>query len=264
MENYLGHALADKQHHAKVASHYDELVNIPRKTINDCLFKKAKRATSHLRGKMLDLGAGTGQMTVRFGENFSEAILVDHSKEMLDQAKRNISAMKGVKFKVMEADALDFIERTEETFDFVACSGFLHHLEENDLVGVMRHICRVLRDKGQVVIAEPIRFEGAEPALIRWWNKPVIPRLMQYLTLASAPEEAPLSLSSFLEITDQVGLTLKCQRKSWEIYSRFDNGWQDRFIISVIDKIWNDGVVWVGVFEKSAGVCKSNDVNLTP
>jgi hypothetical protein len=74
---------------------------------------------------------------------------------------------------------------------------------------------------------------------------------MQYLTLAPAPEETPLNISSFLEITTKAGLALKYQRKSWEIYSRFNNAWQDRLIIPVIDRIWNDGVVWIGVFEKA-------------
>ncbi|MDR2173431.1 MAG: class I SAM-dependent methyltransferase, partial [Burkholderiales bacterium] len=72
---------------------------------------------------MLDLGAGTGQMTVRFGGNFPEVFLVDHSKEMLVQAEKNISAIENVKFKIMEADALEFIDATEASFDFVACSG---------------------------------------------------------------------------------------------------------------------------------------------
>jgi ubiquinone/menaquinone biosynthesis C-methylase UbiE len=200
---------------------------------------------------MLDLGAGTGQMTVRFGGNFSEVFLVDHSKEMLAQAEKNIAAIENVNFKLIEADALEFVEKTEEPFDFVACSGFLHHLDETDLTKAMNHIGRVLNDKGRVLIAEPVKTERTEPALIRWWNKPVIPRLMQYLTLAPSPEEAPLNLPSFLEIASKAGLTLKYERKSWEIYSRFDSGWQDRLIIPVIDKIWNDGVVWVGVFEKA-------------
>ncbi|MDR2016995.1 MAG: class I SAM-dependent methyltransferase [Burkholderiales bacterium] len=245
------HALLDKQHHAKVAPHYDELVNIPRKTINDCLFKGAEKYVRNARGVMLDLGAGTGQMTVRFGGNFSEVFLVDHSKEMLEQAKKNIAVVGNVNFKLIETDAVGFIENTEEVFDFVACSGFLHHLDEADLTKTTHHICRVLKDGGYAVIAEPIKAERTEPALIRWWNKPVIPHLMQYLSLAPAPEETPLDLPSFFEIMTKAGLTLKYQRKSWEIYSRFNNGWQDRFFIPVIDRIWNDGVVWVGVFKKA-------------
>jgi len=245
------HALVDKQHHAIVAPHYDELVNIPRKTLNGCLFGKVEKMTRHLRGKMLDLGAGTGHMTVRFGENFSEAFLVDHSKEMLEQARKNISVIEKVKFHLTETDALDFIEGTGETFDFVACSGFLHHLDEADLTRAMSHISRVLDGKGLVVIAEPVKAERTEPAVIRWWNKPVMPRLMQYVTLAPAPEETPLSLSSFLGIAAKAGLSLKYQRKSWEIYSRYDNDWRDRLVIPVIDRIWNDGVVWIGVFGKA-------------
>ena len=251
MESSEQHALQDKEHHAVVAPHYDELVNVPRKRINDCLFREIKNHITYSgKGRMLDLGAGTGQMSVRFGRNFSEVFLVDHSKEMLAQAKKNISVIENVNFKLVEADALAFIEETGELFDFVACSGFLHHLDEADLTKAMRHICRVLKDKGHVVIAEPVKTERIEPALIRWWNKPVIPRLMQYLALAPAPEETPLNLSSFLEIASRAGLNLKYQRKSWEIYSRFDNGWQDRLIIPLIDRIWNDGVVWMGVFEK--------------
>jgi ubiquinone/menaquinone biosynthesis C-methylase UbiE len=151
----------------------------------------------------------------------------------------------------MEADALEFIDATEASFDFVACSGFLHHLDETELANTLKNIHRILEKDGCVLIAEPVKTEQTEPALIRWWNKPVIPHLMQYLTLAPAPEETPLDLPRFLKTAAEAGLILKYQRKSWEIYSRFDNGWQDRLLIPIIDRIWNDGVVWMGVFGKA-------------
>jgi ubiquinone/menaquinone biosynthesis C-methylase UbiE len=168
---------------------------------------------------MLDLGAGTGQMTVRFGKNFSEVLLVDHSKEILVQARKNLSAIENVNFKLIEADALDFIEKTEDSFDFIACSGFLHHLDEADLMKAVNHIYRVLKEKGHALIAEPVKTERTEPALIRWWNKPVVPRLMQYLTLAPAPEETPLSLSSFLEIAFKAGFFEIPKKKLGNLFS---------------------------------------------
>jgi putative AdoMet-dependent methyltransferase len=245
------HSLLDKQHHAIVASRYDELVNLPRQQLNNCLFRKVNKFLPKGRKKMLDLGAGTGQMSARFGKNFQGVLLVDHSKEMLNQAKKNLPIVDGERYRLKETDALEFLSKTEEFFDFVACSGFLHHLDETELVNTVKNIYRILEKNGCAVIAEPIKTEQTEPTFIRHWNKSVMPALMQYLTLAPTPEETPLNLSTFLEIAAQAGLTLKYQRKSWEIYSRFGNGWQDRLIIPIIDRIWNDGVVWIGVFEKA-------------
>jgi hypothetical protein len=50
VESSEQHALLDKQHHAIVAPHYDELVNRPRKSVNDCLFREVKRRFAYAGG----------------------------------------------------------------------------------------------------------------------------------------------------------------------------------------------------------------------
>ena len=80
------HAQQDIEHHQVVAPHYDELVNEPRKVLSGIVFRQMGQLLPGAAGAMLDLGAGTGNMSARFGERFERVVLVDHSRAMLDQA----------------------------------------------------------------------------------------------------------------------------------------------------------------------------------
>lgn len=40
------------------------------------------------RGSLLDLGCGTGQLTIRFSDWFENLIGLDHEQEMIDEAQR--------------------------------------------------------------------------------------------------------------------------------------------------------------------------------
>jgi len=200
---------------------------------------------------MLDLGAGTGQMTVRLGSRFEETVLVDHSEGMLEQARRNTARMPQ-KVTIVQADALAFLEGSEAArFDLIAAVGFLHHLEAHELRNALGHIRRLLVPRGHVVIAEPVQVASPQPWLARAWNRPAIPKLRKYLELAPAPEEELLQLDAFRGIVGDAGFSFRLERRAWELYTRFGGTIVDRIAIAVIDALIHaDGLVWFALLRK--------------
>jgi len=200
---------------------------------------------------MLDLGAGTGQMAVRFGSGYREIVLVDHSEGMLRRAKENTARMERV-VTIVQADALKFLECTDRRFDLIAAVGFLHHLESPELRAVLAHMRRVLSPGGQVVIAEPVQVTASEPLLVRAWNRPTIPKLRRYVDLAPAPEEELLHLDRFRVAAKDAGYSFQFERRAWELYARFRGSPIDRIGIALIDTLCHsNGFVWFAVMKGS-------------
>lgn len=247
-----GHASQDRQHHDLVAPYYDELVNEPRKVLSDRIFGRiASLLPASGRGRMLDLGAGTGQMTVRLGSRYREVVLVDHSEGMLRRARENTTRMPQT-VTIIQADALKFLECTDRRFDLIAAVGFLHHLESPELRAVLAHMRRLLSPGGQVVIAEPVQITASEPFLVRAWNRPTIPKLRKYVDLAPAPEEEFLHLDRFRAAAMAAGYSFQFERRAWELYARFRGSLIDRFGIALIDTICHsNGFVWFALMKGS-------------
>lgn len=244
------HALQDIRHHDVVAARYDELVNRPRQALSDRVFADLGAFLPARGRRMLDLGAGTGHMTVRFGDRFESAVLVDHSEGMLREARRNTAALR-TRLAVERGDALAYLAATREKYDLIACAGFLHHLEPPQIANTLRDVERALARGGAVVLAEPVRTRAAEPALIRWWNAPSMPRLREYVALAPAPDEAPLDLAVLHAAIAAAGLELVRERRTWEIFARGAGGRSDRIAIALLDRLHRTGgVVWYGVLAR--------------
>src|SRR6266496_239352 len=136
-------ALQDQQHHDIVAPHYDRLVVDSRKALNNRVFREIGRLLPQRASTLLDLGAGTGQFTVRFGSRFAEAVLVDHSERMLGQAGKNTQTL-GIKLDLQHVDALEYMATTTKRFDVIAAIGFLHHLDTADLARLLAAVRRAL------------------------------------------------------------------------------------------------------------------------
>ena len=185
---------------------------------------------------MLDLGAGTGHMSVRFGSNFRTITLVDHSEGMLEKAKTNTSHIKANKhFETCEA--FEFLKKSNQQFDLITCVGFLHRLEPHELNELFGLLHNALSAKGKIILAEPVATAAIDPSAVRWWNKAMRPKIEEYLSLGNLKQA----------YADQ-GFSLIAERRGWEIFARFNNNMVDQLAINVLDRLFNkDGVVWIAV-----------------
>ncbi len=244
----------DQRYHAVIANEYEDVVHQPRKLGNDALFRAV---TSHLptqRRRMLDIGCGTGQMTLRIGERFAAITAVDHSDAMMRVAKQLVQAKPGLapKMKWVESDAFGFAAACTDRFDFICAVGFLHHLSHDDLDEMLGLLRDLLAPGGRLLIAETLQFDPAdEPELARWWNAPFRARFKGYSVAIDEPDEEPIPLETFERIFAKQNLRPVYQRRAWELFPRFGNV-LDRIAIPMPDLFTRDeGIVELFILEKA-------------
>src|SRR3954452_14736670 len=95
----------------------------------------ARSAAAHVQpnGKILDIGCGAGNFTLRVLSQISplDCVLVDLSQPMLDRAKQRVAAATTGRVQTIQSDmrALSF---NDASFDVILAGQVLHHLRGND------------------------------------------------------------------------------------------------------------------------------------
>lgn len=104
---------------------------------------------------VLDVGCGTGTLTLLLRQAFPEATLVgvdgDETALQLARQKAAAGVGKSVRFKQGWATALPF---GNESWDAAVCSLLFHHLADADKGRALLEIRRVLAPGGRVVVAD--------------------------------------------------------------------------------------------------------------
>lgn len=157
------HAQADAAFHDETAHVYEQTLEphfrAYRSLTSDRWLDELPRLTDGRHA--LDLGCGTGAMTVWLAERGYDVRGIDHSQGMLDIARRKVEQL-GLEDRVeLSVGDIRELPWDDETFDVVACQGVLHHLD--DMSGCLAEVARVLKAGGVFYIAEPC--EGSTPAL---------------------------------------------------------------------------------------------------
>jgi ubiquinone/menaquinone biosynthesis C-methylase UbiE len=106
------------------------------------------RALQEVDGPVLDVGTGNGDFARRLRRRTQEAmVLVDHSPDVLELARRNVAGMNEV--RILHADARS-LPLADGSVAVAHASLLLHHLDPHDAVTALREMRRVAR--GDVVI----------------------------------------------------------------------------------------------------------------
>ena len=120
--------------------------------------------------KILDLGCGTGYLSLGF---LSKGYLVtglDLSQEMIRAFEESIPAPLKPKVRLIVGDAEEFLLQNQDEYNVIVLSAILHHLF--DYESVLRQICGRLSSGGiLLVFFEPLKQEVHFPikfALHRW------------------------------------------------------------------------------------------------
>jgi SAM-dependent methyltransferase len=103
--------------------------------------------------KALDMGCGTGVVTLAMAERGLAVTGIDHSPDMLALARattENADLRVPPRLEVGDITKLDF---ADETFDLITCQGVLHHLAA--IEPTMAEMRRLLRPGGYFYVSEP-------------------------------------------------------------------------------------------------------------
>jgi ubiquinone/menaquinone biosynthesis C-methylase UbiE len=105
--------------------------------------------------EVLDLGCGTGNLTMRVGARGLRVTGVDLSPEMLDLARRKTPP--GVAVCWVQAGAVELIDHFQPaSFDTIISVLLFSELSEAEQVEALRQCGRLLRVGGQLIVADEV------------------------------------------------------------------------------------------------------------
>lgn len=150
--------------HALEGSHYLERhpeqtnffqTNILRKSLD-----RLNAELGYKESRILDLGCGTGYLTLPLLAGGHRVTSVDLSQEILAALQQKIPAIAMGRFSCKVIAVEDFVETDTGSYDVVVLSALLHHLYDYETT--VRKICRKLLPGGCVLIFfEPLKQEIA-------------------------------------------------------------------------------------------------------
>ncbi len=131
----------------EVAKHYDaeRFLGVDKERRNRRKWATIQKALATTQGveHVLDLPSGTGRFTGHLAREGYRVAAADISLEMMKIGRERARATKNIRGHVLaEAERLPFRDRA---FDCVVSIRFLHHLDPDIRVGILREMARVAR-----------------------------------------------------------------------------------------------------------------------
>ena len=114
--------------------------------------------------RILELGSGTGNLTVLLAERFPKATieLVDVSAESLDECRKRIGLDDRFRYRAQDFRSLD---APDGSFDLIVSSIAIHHLTGDEKPELFAELFRLLRPEGMFAYAD--QHAGATDALYK-------------------------------------------------------------------------------------------------
>lgn len=203
------------------ASRWDEagstgLTEVVAEVLREC------RVTATAQTVAVDLGAGSGQVTIPLAKSCGRVLAVDVSPRLLERLATNAVAHDVANIELL-TQAVETLSLAPASVDLVVSNYALHHLRDIDKDRLLKRCHEWLRPGGRIVIGDMMLGRGADPTdraiiaakvrvLLRrgpggWWRllknavrfsirlgeRPLPPRKWEALTRGAGFEEVSVS-----------------------------------------------------------------------
>jgi putative AdoMet-dependent methyltransferase len=145
---------ADVFNHDEDAAGYDaDVLNEahPIRAGYDALLNWVSEKSANTNGTILDLGAGTGNLSQRL-KDFKRLVCVDISNNMLDIAREKLAGLDNVAY--VKADLLGYFFGDPPVFEAIVSTYAIHHLTEEEKQVLFEKIYASLRPGGIAVFGD--------------------------------------------------------------------------------------------------------------
>jgi 2-polyprenyl-3-methyl-5-hydroxy-6-metoxy-1,4-benzoquinol methylase len=118
--------------------------------------------------RLLDLGCGSGWLSLHFAERGMEVLGIDLSQQQINAANtlKTDSHLPNVEFECRDLAHWD-CEKYKGQFSSVFVSAFLHHLAEVELEMIIGKIATVLKPGGRAYMYEPLKSSTTRSIMVR-------------------------------------------------------------------------------------------------
>jgi ubiquinone/menaquinone biosynthesis C-methylase UbiE len=176
------------------AQHYDLAVKLMTLWQDGAMRRKTiELAALKPTDTVLDVGCGTGDLTIAASKRAGRVTGIDAAPEMIEVAKQKAARAKvNINFQTQAIEHLSF---PDGTFDVVLSSLMMHHLPGDLKLRGLKEVSRVLKPGGRVFIVDGSRPNGQSSWLLR--------TLVSHMIHGGGIEELPLLLqqAGFTNIT---------------------------------------------------------------
>jgi SAM-dependent methyltransferase len=107
--------------------------------------------------RVLDVACGPGTNTNFFSD--ADYLGIDFNERYIQAARKRYGR------NYLVADVRKYVAAPEDRFDFVLVNSFLHHLNNNDVLGILTHLKSLLTEDGHIHMLELVLPE--EPSIAR-------------------------------------------------------------------------------------------------
>ncbi len=164
----------------------------------------------------VDLGCGSGQLTLRLAPRVASVVAVDVSQRMIDLLAENAAA-EGVTNVEGRAVPVEHLDLRPGSVDLVVSNYALHHLRDPDKARAVAQAARWLRPGGRLVVGDMMFGRGGDPRdreiigsklalMVRkgpagWWR--IAKNATRYLVRF---QERPVSMGAWVRMFEAAGL----------------------------------------------------------
>lgn len=185
------------------------------------------RLSSHIRegDRVLDVGCGTGALTLRAAQRGARVKGIDVNSQMLAIArKRVIEGDVAQRIELCEMGVAELETEEAERYDAVTSGLCFSELSGHELTYALKQIARVLKPGGFLLVADEVRPKNILRGVIHWLTRLPLVIITYLLTqtttrpvdnLEQRLEEADLSIES-LRLSKMGGFVEMVGRKSHE------------------------------------------------
>ncbi len=114
--------------------------------------KWRKELLGNLKGRILEVGVGTGK-NLRYYNKNTEVTGIDLSPKMLGKAKKKLEKLKNKSIKLMQMDA-QTLKFKDDSFDYAVCTFVLCSVP--DTIKVLKEMKRVVKKNGKILMLEHV------------------------------------------------------------------------------------------------------------
>ena len=171
------------------------------------------RLASHIKNgwKVLDIGCGTGAMTLRAAHNGARVVGIDVNPQMLEIASKRLQEMSlSGSVELREQGVAEFSSEPPAQYDAATCSLVFSELTEDERVYTLRELRRLLKPGGLLLIASETRPSQFFKRMLYWLMR--IPMVMLTYILTQTGTSAVNNLTAMV---GEAGFIVEELRHSW-------------------------------------------------